>query len=44
MADILEKVMSHKKAASVATGRDSKPQAGDTELLGMSCLFACWSM
>ncbi|KAJ6097842.1 hypothetical protein N7499_002216 [Penicillium canescens] len=33
MADILEKVMSHKKAASVATGRDSKPQAGDTELL-----------
>ncbi|KAJ5775714.1 uncharacterized protein N7511_000725 [Penicillium nucicola] len=33
MADILEKVMSHKKAASVATGRESKPQAGDTELL-----------
>lgn len=40
MADVLEKVMSDKKAASVATGRESKMQAGDSELLGMSSLFS----
>jgi hypothetical protein len=37
MADTMEKITSHttKRRLSTATGHDSKPQAGDTELLGV---------
>jgi hypothetical protein len=37
MDDIIEKVTSKtsKRRQSTATGHDSKPQAGDTELLGV---------
>lgn len=37
MDDVMEKVASKtsKRRQSTATGHDSKPQAGDTELLGV---------